>query len=250
MSNFSLFTYNIHKGFTAGNLEFKLHQMRDAVEAIGPDIVCLQEVQGQHDKQAKKVDNWPEESQFDFIAENLWPHVAYGKNARYSAGHHGNAILSKFPIIAWDNINVSHITSASRSLLHAKLEIPNQSVPLHVMCIHFGLFKQERHTQLGTLTDRITHVVPKNEPLIIAGDFNDWRVIAREYLETDLGLREAFQAQHGQYAKTFPSWAPTLVVDRVYYRNCAIDQAECLDTPTWRGLSDHLPLFADFLYEE
>lgn len=249
MSHFTVFTYNIHKGFTAGNLEFKLHQMRDAIESVSPDIVCLQEVQGQHDKQAQKVKDWPDEAQFDFIAKSLWPHVAYAKNALYSAGHHGNAILSKYPILEWDNIDVSHITSASRSLLHAKLEVPGLDHPLHVMCIHFGFFKRERKTQLVSLTERISETVPAGEPLIIAGDFNDWRQIAREHLETDLGLREVFQSSNGDYAKTFPSWAPTLIVDRIYYRDCVLNQGKCLDSDPWKSLSDHLPLLAEFIWE-
>ncbi len=47
------------------------------------------------------VDMPPEEldSQFAFLADEIWPHFAYGKNAIYSAGHHGNAILSKHPIL-------------------------------------------------------------------------------------------------------------------------------------------------------
>lgn len=246
MPDLSLFTYNIHKGFNAGNMEFTLHQMRDAIKDVNPDIVCLQEVQGKHDKQAAKVENWPEETQFEFIASSIWPHVVYGKNALYKAGHHGNAILSKYPIIEWENIDVSHITSASRSLMHAKLEVPHFDTPVHVMCIHFGFFKHERKTQLISLSDRIQSTIAKREPLIIAGDFNDWRQIAREHLETDIGMREVFQELKGCYAKTFPAWAPTLLVDRVYYRDLALYNGTCMDGDLWRNLSDHLPLYAEF----
>lgn len=49
MSSTSLkvLTYNIHKGFSATNLRFILHEIKSSLRHINADIVFLQEVQGE-----------------------------------------------------------------------------------------------------------------------------------------------------------------------------------------------------------
>src|SRR5690349_17254196 len=91
-------SYNIHKGFGPGNIKFILKKIKEALRSIHPDLVFLQEVLGHHEIHQKNIKGWPEQSQFEFLAHELWPHFAYGRNAVYTNGHHGNAILSKHPI--------------------------------------------------------------------------------------------------------------------------------------------------------
>ncbi|MGR9037400.1 MAG: endonuclease/exonuclease/phosphatase family protein, partial [Gammaproteobacteria bacterium] len=192
-------TYNIHKGFNPGNRRFVLHQIREALAEANADLLFLQEMQGEHRQHEKNIENWPQLSQFEFIAEGLWPHYIYGKNAVYHAGHHGNAILSKFPFNFWENINVSPFPWASRSLLHGIVQYPETEHEIHIVCIHFGLTGNERRMQLGRLCDRIESHVPMSAPLIIAGDFNDWRGQAERYFHDHLGLQEVFHVTHGGY---------------------------------------------------
>lgn len=243
-SSFSLITYNIHKGFSVGKLKFLLPQMRQALIDLHPDFVFLQEVQGEHKKKEKRIANWPDSSQFEFIAEKMWPHFAYGRNAVYQSGHHGNAILSQYTIEEYDNINLSMINRASRSILHARIVIDGTTV--HLLCVHLGLFKQERSFQCDTLVERIRQAVPSNEPLLMAGDFNDWRKELSTQLETNLGLQEAYKELKGDYAKTYPALRPALRNDRIYYRGLKLIDVSCLSAKPWRLLSDHLPLFAEF----
>src|SRR5690606_4779870 len=91
-------TVNTHTGFTALNRRFILHELREAIRATGADIVFLQEVLGAHEHHASKHDSWPATSQYEFLADSIWKDFAYGRNAVYPYGHHGNALLSKFPI--------------------------------------------------------------------------------------------------------------------------------------------------------
>lgn len=245
-TSLKILTYNIHKGFSAGNRRFVLHQMKEALNNLCPDLVFLQEIHGEQSYHRKNIGNWPEESQFEFLADQLWPHYAYGKNAVYKKGHHGNAILSKYPIIAWENIDVSLHPRASRSLLHCIIEIPATKQKIHAICIHLGLFKLERSQQLDTLCARIESHIPHNEPLIVAGDFNDWLRHAKDHLENDLGLEEIFKTLTGKHAKTFPAWKPTLEVDRIYYRRIQPELCKHLGKAPWPTLSDHLPLYAEF----
>jgi len=240
-----IITYNLHKGFSIGNMRFALPQIRDALAQTNADVVFLQEVQGEHVGKQKKIVNWPKQPQFEFLADQLWSHYAYAKNAIYRSGHHGNAILSKYPFISWENINVSASRLASRSLLHGVIQLPDEKT-CHVICIHLGLFELERKHQLSILSQRIESHIPKQDNLIIAGDFNDWRQRAERHLKQDLNVQEVFQLLQGQHAKTYPAHWPLLSVDRVYCRGVKPIGCACLNTPTWKRLSDHIPLVAEF----
>ncbi|MBA2654612.1 MAG: endonuclease/exonuclease/phosphatase family protein [Gammaproteobacteria bacterium] len=241
-----ILTYNIHKGFNFSNSRFILHQIKEMLFHVNPDIVFLQEIHGKHEKHESKILQWPKESQFEFLAEELWPHFAYGKNAIYKKGHHGNAILSKYPFSYWENIDVSLQKRASRSLLHGIIQLPHTGESLHVICVHLGLLRFERDKQIQTLCDRIQDAIPVNEPLLIAGDFNDWRSRVTSQLELTLGLAEVFKTLRGSYARSFPAWQPTLAVDRIYYRGVKPELCKRFNQYPWRNLSDHLPLYAEF----
>lgn len=244
--SFKILTYNIHKGFSATNLRFILHEIKNSLRYVNADIVFLQEIHGEHAISNNRFTDWPNNRQFEFLADQVWHHYAYGKNAIYKSGHHGNAILSKYPFVKWENINVSLFKSASRSLLHGIIQIPGTDERIHVICVHLGLFEQERERQLSTLVKRINSHIPANEPLIIAGDFNDWRGRAEHFLHQDLGVKEAFKITHGAYARTFPAWLPMLSMDRIYYRDLDIVSCNYLQGQPWRHLSDHIPLLAEF----
>lgn len=241
-----ILTYNIHKGFGVGNWRFVLHDIKASIRQLNADVVFLQEIQGQHDIRQKRIVDWPNDSQFEFLADEVWEHHAYGKNAIYKSGHHGNAILSKYPFIKWENINVSPIRSASRSLLHGIIEIPFKNIKIHLICVHLGLFSKEREKQLGVLAQRIKSHIPQHEPLIIAGDFNDWLNHAEKHLHQELGLTEIFKHTTGKHARSFPAWMPVLNMDRVYYRGLEAISCETLHLSHWKKLSDHTPLIASF----
>jgi endonuclease/exonuclease/phosphatase family metal-dependent hydrolase len=243
----SLMTYNIHKGFGVGKIRFLLPQMRQAIANLNPDFVFLQEVQGEHRKREKRIDAWPQSPQFEYIAENIWPHYVYAKNAIYQSGHHGNAILSKYPFDKVENINLSNMNRASRSILHSQLVLEGEKrLNVHLLCVHLGLFKAERKEQTKALMKRITQAVPENEPLLMAGDFNDWRLLLSKPLYEELGIQEAFFEIEGQHARSFPALRPSLCVDRVYFRGMDVKEVACLQGKPWRTLSDHVPLFAQF----
>jgi endonuclease/exonuclease/phosphatase family metal-dependent hydrolase len=244
-------TYNIHKGYTTGNRKFMLDSMRQRIAETGADIVFLQEIHGTAIKsEAKRRKfSYPDQPHFEYLADQAWPHYAYGRNAIYRKGDHGNAILSRYPFAAWENIDVSIFPRSSRSILHGVIEIPEMDRPLHTLCVHLGLLEQERREQLQTLTERIDQHVPRNEPMIIAGDFNDWRRRAENHLHDDLGLEELFVTLQGRHARTFPVWAPLLPVDRIYYRGLEPRNCQRLCTGHWRDLSDHAALSGVFRLE-
>ncbi len=240
---FSLLTYNIHKGFSQRK-KFILHDMKDALLAIEPDIICLQELQGEHRKLQQTIEKWPEQEQLDFLAGNNWPHYVYGKNVKRKHSDHGNGILSKLPISHHDNIDISSSIFSSRGLLHTIIAL--EHTPLHVMCTHLGLLKSERRSQFTILEQHIKEHVPDNEPLIIAGDFNDWLAEAGQNFCDNVQLKEVFIEMQGKPAKSFPTIKPVLAVDKIYYRHLQAVSCKVLTAEPWNKLSDHVPLWVEF----
>ena len=242
----NILTYNIHKGFDRYNRDFVLHRIKDQLQQADVDVVLLQEIQGRHYHHETGISAWPEVSQFEFLADSIWPHYAYGKNAIYERGHHGNAILSKYNLIEWNNLNLSRFQRASRSLLHGRVDMPGGRGPLHLICVHLDLIGFERKRQIKELKRYIEAAIDASEPIILGGDFNDWHGGMGRTLEAQLQMQEAFRATHGNYAKTFPSHLPMLRMDRIYYRGIRLLESIRLERQPWNQLSDHLPLLARF----
>ena len=243
MPAFNVLTLNAHMGFNLLNRRFVLPELRDAIRSVAADIVFLQEVLGEHAHHAKKHLNWPQGPQYEFLADTLWPQFAYGRNAVYPHGHHGNAVLSKFPIASFANRDVSVHGHEERGLLHAIVRVPGHDVEVHTVCVHLGLRESHRQKQIGLLCGIVSGEIPPDAPLIVAGDFNDWRLRGHPQLRR-CGLVEAFEHTHGRVARTFPSRWPTLPVDRIYLRNARVVEARVLSSRPWTHLSDHVPLLA------
>src|SRR5579871_1072426 len=215
-------TYNIHKGFSHFNLRMALHDIRDRLRETAADLVFLQEVLGGHLRHSERYHNWPDAPQYEFLADAMWPEFAYGRNAVYDHGHHGNAILSRFPITRAENQDVSSHAFERRGLLYCEIALPNARHNLHCMCVHLALHERGRRHQIAALVERVHALVPADAPLIVAGDFNDWRGRAGKHLVHALGLKEASRDFRGSSARTFPSGLPVLRLDRIYVRNISI----------------------------
>ncbi|MCO5100620.1 MAG: endonuclease/exonuclease/phosphatase family protein [Burkholderiaceae bacterium] len=240
-------TVNTHKGFTAFNRRFVLHELREAVRAVSADIVFLQEVLGEAAAPARRArGEWPA-SQYEFLADSIWPQYAYGKNAVHRGGHHGNAVLSKFPIVDFENRDVSVSGRERRGLLHCVLQVPGRSLPVHAICVHLGLNEAQRRWQLERLCQQIEERTPADAPLIVAGDFNDWRLRAHARLRRCAGLVEVFVEATGSAARTFPARWPVLKLDRIYVRNARTARPVMLRPRPWSRLSDHAPLAAELV---
>jgi endonuclease/exonuclease/phosphatase family metal-dependent hydrolase len=234
-------TFNIHKGISSFSTHLVLNKQRHLIRKLGADIVFLQEVCGEHKRDRKLSLN----NQYEFLADSIWPNYAYGKNAIVSGGHHGNAILSKYPILSWENADISAHTIEQRGLLHCEIAIPHWSQPLHCICVHLGLFSHWRRQQLNTINLRINQMVPTDAPLIVAGDFNDWKQEAGHVLAEQQHLHEVIKSAHGVHARSFPSMLPMFALDRIYVRGFNVTHCQVHAGFGAAHLSDHAVLTAD-----
>ncbi len=261
-------TYNIHKGVTGIRRVPRIHDVRMALHAIDADIVFLQEVQDRNERLRHHA-NYPKSTQLDFLATTGYEHQVYGKNAVYPHGHHGNAILSRHAIRHSTNHDISDHALEKRGMLHAVARVAPRGklrTDVHLICVHFGLIKRSRLRQADQLAEFVEREIPPRAPLIIAGDFNDWQrrvdAVLRGRLDVDevavaqesprrsvldrlLPWRNALASQPP--ARTFPSFAPMLTLDRIYVRGFRVVDTEVPKGLTWARRSDHAPLIAELV---
>jgi endonuclease/exonuclease/phosphatase family metal-dependent hydrolase len=259
-------TYNIHKGVSSIGSRPRVLALKKAIAMFEADVVFLQEVQGKHEKFSAKFGEeshgkrqWPDEAQHEFFAGDSH-HSAYGMNAVYDHGHHGNALLSAFPIGDQANHDVSDHAYEQRGILHCILETPKG--PVHCYVVHLGLFESGRGRQTAALIEAVMASAPNGEPVIIAGDFNDWRNTLGAKLRDKLGVVEVFDEmgkgsalagivrnmvgaeRKVTPARTFPAALPWFRLDRIYVRGFKVDTAQVLHGSLWAKLSDHAPIVA------
>lgn len=239
-----ILTLNTHKGFSPLNRKYVLSDLRQAVRGVGADLVFMQEVLGYHnilERQHADQDKTP--SQYEYLADSIWDNYAYGRNSVYDQGHHGNALMSKLPIVNYRNIDVSAHRIEQRGILHCEIPMPHSGRTLHAVSLHLGLLESWRRRQLQALAD-LVQLIPAHEPLVIAGDFNDWRGRANRIMANS-GLTEVFQQAYGVSPRTFPARFPFLRLDRIYVRGIHSIEPLSLGRRPWTLLSDHVPLAAD-----
>src|SRR5689334_7767532 len=117
-----MLTLNAHQGLSAGHRHSLLLRIREALRASRADLVFLQEI-GAATGRGTHV------HQYEVLADGVWEQHAYGRNAVATGGHHGNALLSRHPVITWRNVDASVGKAEPRGFLHAAVGV--NGVPLH-----------------------------------------------------------------------------------------------------------------------
>ena len=232
-------TYNIHKGVQglgpARRLE--IHNLGLAVESLDADVVCLQEVRHSNRREAKRFPHWPELAQADFLAPQGYEAV-YRTNAVTRHGEHGNALLSRWPVLSHQHEDMSDHRLEQRGFLHVTLDVHGKMV--HVLVVHLGLVKASRGRQVAQLQRFIEREIPARSPLLVAGDFNDWGK------SVQLALAQADLHTWPVPQPTFPSRLPMAQLDYVFARGLKPMGLMVPHGRIWWRMSDHLPLIAEF----
>lgn len=236
-------TWNIHKGVQglgpAKRLE--IHNVGHAIEQLDADLVCLQEVRRFNHREARRFAHWPSLPQDQFLAP-LGYEAVYHTNAFTRNGEHGNALLTRWPVLGVRHEDISDHRFEQRGLLHVQVQIEHQRV--HVLVIHLGLVPASRLRQVQKVLRYVQREVPEQELVFMAGDFNDWGMRSSRLLSS-----AGFVQSQGIPVKTYPARMPLVQLDRVYARGVLPLQQWTPHGPIWRQMSDHLPLVADLDWE-
>ena len=239
VTRFRVATYNIHK---CRGMDRKTSPERivAVLSELNAHVVCLQEV----------VDAQGSSPIFDQAREiaRAFPDYrwCFGSNRSYRDGNYGNMTLTRLPVQAWRNHDLTHRKREKRGALQTDIEI-NPGRAVRVFNLHLGTGYMERRSQAATLlsVDVLGHR-ESNKPRLLVGDFNEWA----PGLTTRL-LRDSFKTfrpRHGlRFPRTYPGMLPVLSLDYCYYEEpLELESARLWRTRKALIASDHLPLIADF----
>lgn len=236
-----LLTWNIHKGIGGLDRRYRPERIISVLAHYEPDLLLLQEVddgarRSRHDRQA------------DLIGRAVgMSHRAYFPNVRVrGGGTYGNAVLSRHPIAAARNLDLTFPLRKPRSALYAALHVPRahggRPRQVHVFNLHLGLSGLERRWQLSRFfEDHPFAGLARRAPVVVGGDFNDvWGRLGRLFFEP-----AGFHVPE-RPARTFPAWAPVRALDSVYARgDLRVHHLYRSHLREARFASDHLPLYAE-----
>lgn len=220
--------YNIHKGKSFFTRKRVFQEIKTLIQEVNADIVFLQEVRDYHEKDYEIYQQF----QLQYLSSDEY-HMLYGKNCEYKKGHHGNAILTKYPILESKNFDLSVNRLEQRGVLYNKLNM--NGTDLYTFCTHLNLRNIHRQKQIRILEKIIELTVPdKTSPILLVGDFNDFNNEMEKYL-----IDKNFNI-HG--VKTFPNFFPMFATDKVFTKNITQNHTKVVKNKKLILLSDHLPL--------
>jgi endonuclease/exonuclease/phosphatase family metal-dependent hydrolase len=236
---FRIASYNIHKGIGGVDRRYRPERIVETLKRYNPDIVLMQEVDDQ-------VPRSRHDCQVELFADALeMKSQAYQRNVTLKKGHYGNAILSRFPLVDVQHIDLTIPLKKRRRCLvaHCHLKYNGHQRTLLIANVHLGLAGFERKMQLRKILDhdaiRHTH---RNTPMIVGGDFNDvWGTLGSKIM-----VPAGFAAA-GKAIRTFPAAFPARALDHLFYRgDLQLHHAFASRSKIARQASDHLPLIVDF----
>ena len=242
MLTFRIATYNIHK---CRGLDRRVRPERivEVLKKTGADVIALQEVVGMDhpDRQHNQV-RW--------IADELGFHYRIGGNRRLHNAAYGNAVLTRLPISASHNHDVTWRKNEPRGCLEVLLELGARESSLRIFNVHLGTGYFERRYQSTRLLDIMNDGPRDSAPRLVLGDFNEWpRGLASHLLETHFNTAEP-RRRLGR-PRSYPGILPLAHVDHIYY-DSPLDAVNVSIHRTRLALiaSDHLPVVAEFRYEQ
>jgi endonuclease/exonuclease/phosphatase family metal-dependent hydrolase len=238
-------TYNIHKAIGTDRV-FSPERIVEVLRHHDADVVLLQEV----DRHA------PRSGRMDLAAhlarELGYGYRAVGMNVYMKHGKYGNATLSRFPIGRQHNIDLTIGRTKRRGAQHTRIHVTRdgRSAEVDVFNVHLSLRARLRREQIERLlgSSDIAHL-NGGRPCIVAGDMNDWQGELKRKHFKPAGFSCATNRRTGSRwaIRTFPSFAPTGGLDKVFYRGALkIVHAHRSRLDLARVASDHLPVLAEF----
>ena len=237
-SKLRLVTWNIHKGIGTDR-RYRLERIVAVLQDLDADVVCLQEVD-------RGVPRSSHEDQAERLSEELgYPHAALGLNVRVRRGAYGNLILSRHPLADVHNVDLTVPPKKRRSGLVARvMHGPPEGWML--ANVHLGLMHLERRIQVKRLLEHLFEGARPEQPLVIAGDWNEWTTRLVHGVMHDAGFHVARSDARPRGERTWPSRRPFVELDKILYRDpVRCHHVVCVLDDVTRVASDHLPLMVE-----
>ena len=203
-----ILAYNVKHGLGMDG-QVDLERIASVIRSLEPDIVTLQEIDSVTTRTGL-------EDQAARLGELTGMRALFGGFMDYRGGRYGMAMLSRYPVVEWENHRLPD-GAEPRSALAARVELLRpgygQAPQVVVVGVHLYANAAERLAQAARLVELFAD---EEAPVVLAGDFNsipDSKVIR---LLEDVGGWQR-PAKEGQ-AFTFPSEIPDREIDFIMFR--------------------------------
>ena len=153
-------SYNINHGEGMDG-EYSIERIASTLAQYEPDIVALQEV----DMASRRT---REDKQAEILARRLRMYYVFGPNVEHLGGQFGNAILSRYPILSSNHVDISPEEAVERrTLLRASIDV--EGVMLELYTVHLGTNEDEQAYQLRRVM-RVLDGLNHDGPVLLMGD--------------------------------------------------------------------------------
>ncbi len=227
MALFTALSYNVHECL---GLDGKRDPARIGaiVKASGADLVGLQEVHIESDGRV-------ESHQASYLASATGLHAVPGCFLQRRNGHFGNTLLTRFPILNAEHLDMTIGRYEPRGAIDADVEIAGERV--RVIVTHFGLSPYERRCQVQKLLRLVAE--QRTRVTMVMCDLNEWWPRGRP-----LRWMQEYFGRH-RLLPTFPAICPMFSLDRIWvHPPSALVEISPFRNSLTRIASDHLPLKA------
>jgi len=163
-SSFRVMTYNIHHGRGLDE-RVDLERIAQVIKHQGADLVALQEVD-QGVARTERRDLTAE------LAALTGMTGVFSNNFHFQGGKYGNAILTRFPVLAATNLHYQMLRSGEqRGLLQVTVGLHGRPLVFMNTHIDYRGDDAERLLNVGQIADVATG--QSGRAIILCGDFND-----------------------------------------------------------------------------
>ncbi|HLP02001.1 MAG TPA: endonuclease/exonuclease/phosphatase family protein [Opitutaceae bacterium] len=255
MHPFRIVTYNIAHGRglspyqglnTHGSIRRNVLKIAHLLAELKPDVVALQEID--------EDSHWNGRlNLLEYLREHSKiPYGVMGINSQRSGLkplRYGNAVLSRHPIVAWENVSFGRSEIGGKGFIFAEMDIGRRHV-VPIVNLHLAFESRRARLQQAEAVSDYLHAKYNHRhgewlvPPILCGDLNN----SSRGPDATAALYDYFQ-RHGEYTlhpangRTFPSPLPSRTLDFVFLPPaCRLPVSTILRS----YLSDHRPVIVDF----
>ncbi|MDQ0338920.1 endonuclease/exonuclease/phosphatase family metal-dependent hydrolase [Caldalkalibacillus uzonensis] len=230
-------TFNIHHGRGIDG-KLNLDRIAKTIHQTGADLIGLNEVDRRFSKRSQYQDQITE------LAKRLKMEYAFGSSIAIdqtragTKGEYGNGLLSRFPIMKWENHLFQSIKGIeNRGVLHVTVNIEGLSINVFVtqLSLYPPLHKQQVNHVLDLLQDC-------RGPAIVLGDWN-MRPYGHRWRKMTCHVQDVWDVKGEGKGATFPSRQPRFRIDYIFVSShFSVEAVQVVHIN--REASDHLPVLA------
>jgi endonuclease/exonuclease/phosphatase family metal-dependent hydrolase len=224
-------TYNIHHGLDV-DFAMDLQAIIDVIRAEDPDVLVLNEV-----NRARITNGYVDT--LLLISHRLGMPYVFGANI--GDRQYGNALLSRYPVLAWDNSHYTHKTTEVRGLLRAVVQAG--AGPVTFLATHLDHLEGPDNVR----ADQVEEALEKwaGEPRVVfLGDLNAEPDAPELQSIYEAGFQDVLAVTGQDDVFTFWDPVPSRRLDFIFLTpDLSLGRAWVVSSRA----SDHLPVLADVL---